>query len=146
MSARILLVLLVAVVATACGGEAPAPQEVGDGGEATEGAASVAFVSPKDGDTVSAPAAVEMLAAPAITIEEAGEVREGAGHFHIMVDTPCVEQGQTIPSDDQHVHFGDGSTQTELELEPGEHTLCLQAGDGAHTAIGQTDEITITVE
>ena len=131
---------------SACGGDAPAPQEVGDGGAETEGGASVAFVSPKDAATVSAPVAVEMLAAPTITIEEAGEVREGAGHFHIMVDTDCVAAGQLIPADDGHLHFGDGSTKTELELEPGEHTLCLQAGDGAHTAFGLTDEVTITVE
>ncbi|WP_114594048.1 DUF4399 domain-containing protein [Euzebya pacifica] len=40
----------------------------------------------------------------------------------------------------------DGSTSAELELEPGEHTLCLQDGDGEHTALDLTDEITVTVE
>lgn len=53
--------------------------------------------------------------------------------------------GKTIPKDDQHQHFGDGSTEAELELEPGEHTLCLQFADGAHVATGLTDEVTVTV-
>ena len=48
----------------------------------------------------------------------------------------------------QHLHFGDGSIETELALTPGEHTLCLQAADGAHTALpgeGMTHTISITV-
>lgn len=91
------------------------------------------------------PVQVEMEA-QGITIEpaEAG-VNEGAGHFHIMVDTDCVAPGEIIPDDDQHRHFGNGATSAELELEPGEHTLCLQLGDGAHEAREPTHEITVTV-
>lgn len=111
----------------------------GDGG-------GVSFAEPQDGETVSSPVRVVMQSEE-ITIEEAGEVREGAGHFHIMVDVGCVEPGETIPADsEQHLHFGDGSTEATVELDPGEHTLCLQVGDGAHTALDATDEITITVE
>ncbi len=57
-----------------------------------------------------------------------------------------VTPGETIPADDAHVHYGDGATAAQLELSPGEHTLCLQAGDGTHTALDLTDEITFTVE
>lgn len=32
-----------------------------------------------------------------------------------------------------------------MPLEPGEHSLCLQTGDGVHTALDLTDEISITV-
>ena len=74
-----------------------------------------------------------------------GEVHEDAGHLHVMVDAPCVEPGQTIPSDAQHVHLGMAQLETALDLTPGEHTLCLQAGDGTHTALAITREITITV-
>jgi hypothetical protein len=41
--------------------------------------------------------------------------------------------------------LGDGSSETALALVAGEHTLCLQAGDGRHAALGLTHEITITV-
>lgn len=107
--------------------------------------ASVSFVSPEDGATVTSPVQVEMRA-EGFTIEPAGEVTENAGHFHIMVDTEAVPQGEVIPNDDQHIHYGDGSTTASLELEPGEHTLVLQPGNGIHEAYDVTDEITITVE
>lgn len=106
---------------------------------------SVSFSGISDGDTVSSPVSVGFEATN-FTIEEAGEIAENAGHMHVMIDVGCVEVGETIPADDQHVHFGDGSTAADLELEPGEHDLCLQAGDGAHVALDLTDEITITVE
>jgi hypothetical protein len=54
-----------------------------------------------------------------------------------------------IPNDETHRHFGDGSTEADLELSPGRHTLCLQAADGAHIALegaGMTHQINVTVE
>ena len=109
-----------------------------------DGGGGVSFAEPEDGATVSSPVRVVMQSEE-IRIEEAGEVREGAGHFHIMVDVECVEPGQTIPEDDQHLHFGDASTEASIDLDPGEHTLCLQVGNGQHAALDATDEITITV-
>ena len=116
------------------------------------GAASepgVRFAEPRDGASVSAPVRV-VMSAENFTVEPAGDgsVHEGAGHLHIMVDTPCIEAGNTIPKDETHLHFGDGSTETELDLAPGSHTLCLQAADGAHTALpgeGMTHTISVTV-
>lgn len=106
---------------------------------------SVHFASPEDGATVTDPVHVEMMAVN-FTIEPAGEVRAGAGHFHIMIDVPCVTPGEVIPSDENHLHFGQGQTSAELELAAGEHTLCLQAGNGEHVALDLTDTISITVE
>jgi hypothetical protein len=80
------------------------------------------------------------------TVEPSGEVNDGAGHFHLMIDTGAVETGETIPSDDQHLHYGDGSSRDVLDLEPGEHELTLQMGDGAHTALPLTDTQTVTVD
>ena len=143
---RGLFVLLLLVALAACGGDdAGDAASGGDAASNGEGAASVSFAEPDDGATVDSPVHVE-FEAEGIEIEEAGAVNEGAGHFHVMVDTPCVGEGETIPNDDAHLHFGDASEEAELELEPGEHTLCLQVGDGAHNALSPTDEITITVE
>ncbi|WP_254535074.1 DUF4399 domain-containing protein [Halomarina litorea] len=116
-----------------------------DGGVSLPENASVAFVEPEDGATVTSPVQVEMQA-EGFTVEPAGEVNENAGHFHVMVDAEAVPQGEVIPNDEQHIHFGDGSTTASLELEPGEHTLVLQPGNGAHEAYDVTDGITITVE
>ncbi len=130
--------------ATACGDDGTdASQAAGSG--ADEPTTSVMIVEPADGATVSG--SVEFtMAAEAFEIEPAGEVRPGAGHFHLMVDVPCVEPGTVIPADDEHLHFGDGSTTATLDLEPGERTVCLQAGDGFHSALDLTDTVTITVE
>ena len=108
----------------------------------------VFFVEPADGASLAAPFKVAM-GAESFNIEPAGEVRAGAGHLHIMVDTACLPAGQVIPKDGAHLHFGDGQMQAELALTPGAHRLCLQAADGAHTALdgdGLRQEITITVE
>lgn len=151
---RIAALAVVPILAlTGCGGGDEgddAATGTGTGTEATGSApsaeGSVSFDSPSDGDTVSSPVTLEM-SAEGVTVEPADAgVNEGAGHLHVMVDTDCVPAGQAIPKDDSHVHFGDGSTTGELELEPGEHTLCLQLADGDHVATDITDEITITVE
>ena len=63
----------------------------------------------------------------------------GGGHFHILVDTPCVEAGEVIPEDDEHLHFDEGETSAELDLDPGKHDLCLQVGDGEHRALAPED-------
>jgi hypothetical protein len=108
--------------------------------------ASVNFAGIEDGQTVEATFTV-MMEATNITVEPAGEINDNAGHFHILIDTPFIAEGEVIPNDETHRHFGDGSTETELTLEPGEHTLRLQLADGAHRAYGEAlhDEITITV-
>lgn len=115
---------------------------------AADSAPRVFFTSPADGATVAGPVHVT-LGAENFTVEPAGEVKTGAGHLHIMVDTPCIAPGAVIPKDDQHLHYGQAQVEADLELAPGQHTLCLQAADGLHTALdgaGLTQTITITVE
>lgn len=116
----------------------------GAGGGEEEVDTKVFFTQPLDGAAVRAPLQVAM-GAEGLVVEPAGPVREGAGHFHVVVDSACVEAGKTIPADATHHHFGKAQTQATLDLSPGEHTLCLQAGDGAHTAFGATDRITVAV-
>lgn len=127
---RVVTGLAVLILAAACGG--------------SEGGGSVSIASPEHGATVQSPFEVAMHA-DGLTVEPAGEVREGAGHFHLMVDADCVAAGDRIPEDGMHRHLADGASAIELDLSPGEHKLCLQAGDGAHAALDLTDEITIRV-
>lgn len=108
--------------------------------------ASVSLAVPSDGATLHSPTIQWQASADGVTIEESGEVNEGAGHHHIMIDTDPVTPGETIPSDDQHVHYGTGQTDGVLELEPGDHTLHLQVADGSHKAMGLTDTVEVTVE
>lgn len=107
--------------------------------------AAVSFTVP-DGETDPASSAVQWQAnAQGVTIEEAGEVNEGAGHLHVLIDTDPVDAGETIPNDESHVHYGTGQTDGVLELEPGDHTLVLQVADGAHTAMPLTDTVDVSV-
>ena len=96
---------------------------------------SVGFEQPADGATVSSPFDV-VMAATGLVVEPSGEVNQGAGHFHILVDTDFIPAGQVIPTDEQHLHYGKGQTTISLELEPGEHTLRLQFADGAPHRFG----------
>ena len=113
--------------------------------EAGTGSPAVGFEQPADGATVSSPFEV-VMAATGLVVEPSGEINEGAGHFHILVDTDFIAAGQVIPTDEQHLHYGQGQTTISLELEPGEHTLHLQFADGAHIALeGDQYRDTITV-
>lgn len=50
----------------------------------------------------------------------------GTGHFHIYVDVPKAEQqeeGEAIPFDDLHKHYGKGQTAADLELSPVSSTI-----------------------
>jgi hypothetical protein len=108
-------------------------------------AQAVKFLEPADGAKVTSPVKVRMDAI-GFTIEPAGEVKAAAGHFHIIVDGDCVATGEVIPKDDKNLHYGMAQTEAELTLTAGNHTLCLQAGDGAHTALDLTHTIAIEVQ
>lgn len=97
----------------------------------------VYFIEPQDGAEVTNPVKIKM-GVGGMEIAPAGEVKEGTGHHHIIIDGPdYIEAGQVIPSDENHIHFGQGQTETELNLPPGEHTLTLQFADGEHKSYGK---------
>lgn len=132
----------VSLLAAACGDDDAA---ITTTTAAVPAEASVALAAPAEGASVSNPVPVEFMV-EGFTLEPAGEVHEGAGHLHVMVDVPCLAAGEAIPRDAQHVHFGKGQTEGAIDVAAGEHTFCLQAGDGTHTALNLTDEITVTVD
>ena len=155
--ARFRFLVLVGVAASmvlaACGDDGGGEQggseaTVTTGADATTSTVAagpaVRFTEPADGAEVIGAVRVKM-AATDFTIEPAGEVKAGAGHFHIMVDTDCIAPGQVIPNDDKHLHYGKAQTEAELTVTAGDHTLCLQAGDGTHTALDLTHTISIKV-
>lgn len=107
--------------------------------------ARISFAVPDDAATLTSPSVQWQAVADGVTIEEAGEVTSGAGHYHIIVDSDPVTPGETIPADDTHIHYGTGQRNGVVALDPGEHTLHLQLGDGAHTAMALTDSIDVTV-
>ena len=107
-------------------------------------AASVSFVQPADGATVSNPVHV-VFGVEGMTIAPAGTMTEGTGHHHLLIDGKPLPKGEVIPVSDKSLHFGKGQTETDLTLPPGDHTLTLQFGDGAHRSYGPEMSKTITV-
>lgn len=102
------------------------------------------FASPADGDRIAG--SVELrLTADGITIEEAGEVHDDAGHFHVLADTDCLDEGEAIAKDADHVHLGKGQAEGLIYLAPGDHELCVQVGDGEHHALDISDTVEIQV-
>lgn len=110
--------------------------------------ATVFFVSPTNGATVTSPLDVK-FGNSGIAIAPAGENLENSGHHHLLVDMQLADLTRPIPKDAQHIHFGKGQTEATIELEPGTHTLQLVLGDSNHIphippVVSNT--ITITVE
>ena len=110
--------------------------------------ARVFFITPANGDTVSNPIDIE-FGIEAMTVAKAGEQQPDSGHHHLLIDTDLPDLGAPVPADANHVHFGDGSTRTEISIEPGQHTLRLLLADYLqvpHDPPVVSAAITITVE
>jgi hypothetical protein len=110
--------------------------------------ASVFFITPANGATVSNPIRIEFGIA-GMDVVKAGVDLPHSGHHHLLIDTDLPDVGLPIPADEQHIHFGDGSTATEISLPPGEHTLQMLLGDHLHIPHNPavvSQPITVTVE
>ncbi len=99
----------------------------------TEG--RVYFKNVKNNDVLINPFNIKM-GVTGMKLVPAGEPQEGSGHHHILVDRDPIKKGIIIPSDENHLHFGGGQTEAELNLPPGAHRLTLQFADGVHRSYG----------
>lgn len=142
------LLLLVAVVTAACSGNVDNSQAAHLEVEEIPPALALVeppvlrIVEPADGATVTSPVRLE-VEVDNFSLAEKGVSLDGEGHFHIIADISCVIPGDVIT--DEHHHVGSGDSFTEIELEPGRHDLCVQIGDGFHTAVAISSTISITV-
>ncbi|HKJ74600.1 MAG TPA: DUF4399 domain-containing protein [Alphaproteobacteria bacterium] len=110
--------------------------------------AKVYIISPADGATVSSPVKVQ-FGLSGMGVAPAGVEKENTGHHHLIIDAPLPALDQPIPSDEHHVHFGGGQTETMLDLPPGKHTLQLLLADWQHVPHNPpvySKQITITVK
>jgi hypothetical protein len=100
-----------------------------DGAPAPEGARAY-IVSPQDGAVVP-PTFTVVFGLAGMGVAPAGTDKANTGHHHLLIDArELPAAGTPMGSDVQH--FGGGQTQTELTLEPGQHTLQLVLGDLNH--------------
>ena len=107
----------------------------------------VFFKNLKEGQTVSAKFKVEM-GLEGKSLRPAGQDAEDkmSGHHHLIINGGPVKEGDVIPADETHMHFGKGQTETEVDLKkPGTYTLTLQLADGAHRSYGEKYSSSIKV-
>ncbi|MEZ5492080.1 MAG: DUF4399 domain-containing protein [Gammaproteobacteria bacterium] len=140
LSLTIALTLMVSGIVYA--GDSPSPAS-----------AQVYFVNLEDKQEVKSPFRVifglrGMGVAPAGVDNKAFKY---IGHHHLFVNSVLTDEirNGSIPFDQQHLHFGQGQTETELDLPPGKYTLLLVFGDpyhAVHTPVVASEKITIEVK
>jgi hypothetical protein len=138
------LAALLLVNGAALAGETPSAKD-----------AKVYFINIANGDMVKSPVKVQ-FGLSGMGVAPAGTEKENTGHHHVLIDRPALGKGEdgaeefnaNIISDEKHVHFGKGQTETTLELPPGQHTLQMVLGDKDHIPHNPpvtSEVITITV-
>ena len=111
--------------------------------EVPEGA-RVFFRNIAEGAVLSSPFTVEM-GVEGMGIEPAGALKDGTGHHHLIINKGFSPKGEVVPADEQHIHFGKGQTETELDLAPGTYTLTLQFANGLHQSYGRDMSASVEV-
>lgn len=88
---------------------------------------------PQDGQTVAAGRPFRVwFGLRGMGVAPKGAAFPNTGHHHLLIDTDLPDADKEIPSDRNHLHFGAGETETQIELPPGRHTLQLLMGDENH--------------
>ena len=93
--------------------------------------ASVYFISPNNEESLNGKVIVK-FGLKNFGVAPAGIQIQNTGHHHLIIDAELPPFNMPIPADKNHVHFGKGQTEVELELSKGEHTLQLLLGDFRH--------------
>ena len=106
------------------------------------------FITPTNEERIHGPVVVR-FGLRGMGIAPAGVAAANAGHHHLLVDVnEPLDPKQPIPASRHYIHFGAGQSETELDLEPGPHTLQLVLGDQNHMMFDPpvvSDRIRVTV-
>ena len=108
----------------------------------------VYFINIKDGDILKSPFLVQ-FGLVGKGVAPAGVDRKNTGHHHLLINVDKIDYNMPIPSSAQHLHFGLGQTETNLDLPSGKHILQLVLGDKYHVPHQpplMSQKIEVTVE
>lgn len=115
--------------------------------ESTPGA-RVYFINLTNGQHVRSPILIQ-FGLSGMGVAPAGSSNPGTGHHHLIIDADTPAAGVPIPMAAQHMHFGRGQTEAQVQLPPGNHTLQLVFADRGHimhTPPVVSDRIAVTVD
>ncbi len=109
----------------------------------------VFFITPSNGETVSSPVKIK-FGVRGMNIVPAGIDEPESGHHHLLINVDKLpSMNQPIPSDENHLHFGSGQTETELTMPKDKYTLQLLLGNHLHIPHDEpliSEKIQITVK
>jgi hypothetical protein len=101
-------------------------------GTASPPNAEIYFITPEDNDGARGSITVR-FGLKHMGVTHAGDAYANSGHHHLLIDVDELPSAdEPIPLDKQHLHFGAGETEAEIDLPPGKHTLQLVLGDANH--------------
>jgi len=106
--------------------------------------AKVMFGNLAEGDTINMPFTVK-FEVEGIEVEPAGELNEGKGHHHLIINNGFIARGTVVPADSVNIHYGKGQTETDLDLSPGNYQLTMQFADGYHQSYGEQLSATVNI-
>jgi hypothetical protein len=90
------------------------------------------FITPSNGEEVTNPVTIR-FGIVGMEIAPAGKDKPMSGHHHLLVNVEKLPNMKSpIPADKNHLHFGKGQTETQLNLPSGRHTLQLLLGNYMH--------------
>jgi Domain of unknown function (DUF4399) len=109
-----------------------APQAAAaDGRRPSPPDAAVYFIYPSNGERIY-PNSTIRFGLRNMGVAPAGVAKPNTGHHHLMIDVETPPLDRPLPSDLNHIHFGNGQTEKKITLSPGEHTLQLILADDHH--------------
>jgi len=125
---------------------APAP-EASDRTPSPPGA-KVMILEPADGATVTSPVTVK-FGVEGMEVVPAGTDQPNSGHHHLFIDNKLDDPSAPVPADANHIHYGKGQTEVQVDLAPGPHTLQDVFADKNHIPHDPpvvSDVVNITVQ
>ena len=109
----------------------------------------VFFITPSNGEILTNPIKI-VFGATGVKIVPAGVEMPRSGHHHLLIDVDKLPNLKSpIPADNNHLHFGAGQTEVEINLPEGKHTLQLLLGNHLHIPHADpllSEKIEITVK
>ena len=100
--------------------------------ECRDGKPEVFFITPNQ-NFVSSTGLINLeFGIKNFNIAPAGQMACDSGHHHLLINVPLPDLTRSIPSDENHIHYGKGQTSDTIELPKGVHRLRLVLGNFAH--------------
>ncbi len=137
---------------TAAAGAESAKPEAAAKKEAPSGPMRVFFVEPKDNTEVQNPLEANgkvrvtvKFGIEGMVVKPAGTNVPNSGHHHVIIDGGPIPEGQPVPMDERHLHFGKGQLDAVVLLTPGRHTLTMQFADFTHVSYGPKMASTVAI-